>query len=668
MQIHELNNYSGSLDDAYLAADNGSDTGKMKTTALTDPLNARIDNIIAGPAPSAAEIVDARLGADGVTYPSLGAAIRDQVTDLKSDLANLIAYETITNDITDSIVWNQGYMSNNGVTNSTETSMHYTNKIPVSEGDVITTNNFILRFITAFSGTTAIADKGDNTGKFSSYTVPSGVDAVVITVYVSETPVKIIHTHEIIKCVLDDDVEKLKEDIVGIESNISNLATIEEYTEYVSTDVTPIYTAGFCNPNTGLHVSQDETIFEHTQKIQVSEGDIVTAKNAQGGTNIGFRFVACFNGDVVVPSAGSSEESVGFTVPSGVTHIIPTLRTSYNAVAIVVSRERHLKACNIKTTPMGFTSSKGDLSNGQSLYLPYHNVKNHNVVVFSANVSSFGSIKIGKEDGTYITVDETNVSVTCDLTSQNFIVAHELTIQNNIQVVVENETSIKPSRIRVLTCGNEFEAIIPNNARFLMDEGSHYVTSINSTLTDCAFSWTSRQINKPIWLFGDSYFSWYPDRWTYYLARDGFTDSCMLNGFAGENSAGAYSALENLLKVHTPKMVVWCQGMNNPDNNDAVNESWKSYYDKVVLLSKKYGFELVLYTTPTTPTMNNRLKNDIVRNSGYRYVEADKSLRIDDNGNWIEGTLDDNVHPTIKGAKLLYHRFLADIPELASKC
>lgn len=86
MQIHELNNYSGSLDDAYLAADNGSDTGKMKTTALTDPLNARIDNIIAGPAPSAAEIVDARLGADGVTYPSLGDAIRDQVTDLKSDL------------------------------------------------------------------------------------------------------------------------------------------------------------------------------------------------------------------------------------------------------------------------------------------------------------------------------------------------------------------------------------------------------------------------------------------------------------------------------------------------------------------------------------------------------------------------------------------------------
>lgn len=90
MQIHELNNYSGSLGDAFLVADNGSDTGKMKTTDLTDPLNARIDNIISSPAPSAAEIVDARLGADGVAYSSLGKAIRGQVSDLRDDLSELI--------------------------------------------------------------------------------------------------------------------------------------------------------------------------------------------------------------------------------------------------------------------------------------------------------------------------------------------------------------------------------------------------------------------------------------------------------------------------------------------------------------------------------------------------------------------------------------------------
>lgn len=125
MQIHELNNYSGSLGDAYLAADNGSDTGKMKTTALTDPLNARIDNIIAGPAPSAAEIVDARLGDDGVTYPSLGAAIRDQVTDLKSDLTNKYRAWDYSTSISSIEVVN---FENSAVTVS---MIHYYNTIPV---------------------------------------------------------------------------------------------------------------------------------------------------------------------------------------------------------------------------------------------------------------------------------------------------------------------------------------------------------------------------------------------------------------------------------------------------------------------------------------------------------------------------------------------------------
>lgn len=54
-------------------------------------LSARIDEIIApsGEAPSAAEVTDARIGADGMTYTSLGGAVRGQVTDLKSDLNDI---------------------------------------------------------------------------------------------------------------------------------------------------------------------------------------------------------------------------------------------------------------------------------------------------------------------------------------------------------------------------------------------------------------------------------------------------------------------------------------------------------------------------------------------------------------------------------------------------
>ena len=87
MNIHELNNFTGTLGSgAYLAIDDGTDTGKISSQGLLAATEARIDNIIAGPAPSAEEIVDARLGADGVTYASLGAAIRGQVEGLNDDI------------------------------------------------------------------------------------------------------------------------------------------------------------------------------------------------------------------------------------------------------------------------------------------------------------------------------------------------------------------------------------------------------------------------------------------------------------------------------------------------------------------------------------------------------------------------------------------------------
>lgn len=89
MQIHELNNYNGDLDSAFLALDNGNDTGKATLQYLLAAINARIDNIIAGEAPSAAEVTDARLGANGVTYPSLGDAIRDQINDINENVLKI---------------------------------------------------------------------------------------------------------------------------------------------------------------------------------------------------------------------------------------------------------------------------------------------------------------------------------------------------------------------------------------------------------------------------------------------------------------------------------------------------------------------------------------------------------------------------------------------------
>ena len=101
MQIHELNNYNGSIENGYLVMDDGSDTGKLRGSDFLAPvkgeisdldntLNARIDNIIAGgAAPSEAEIIDAREGIHEIAYPSLGAAIRSQVSSLSEKITDI---------------------------------------------------------------------------------------------------------------------------------------------------------------------------------------------------------------------------------------------------------------------------------------------------------------------------------------------------------------------------------------------------------------------------------------------------------------------------------------------------------------------------------------------------------------------------------------------------
>jgi lysophospholipase L1-like esterase len=65
---------------------------EASTRATQDSLlQSQINQIIApsGEAPSAAEVQNARIGADGVTYDTLGNAIRGQVTDLKSALSDI---------------------------------------------------------------------------------------------------------------------------------------------------------------------------------------------------------------------------------------------------------------------------------------------------------------------------------------------------------------------------------------------------------------------------------------------------------------------------------------------------------------------------------------------------------------------------------------------------
>lgn len=80
-------------------------------TAQDALLQAEIDQIIAptGEAPSAAEVENARIGANGVTYSTLGDAVRGQYSELKNQLTDEVGVEWLNK----SISWWFGNVSGN---------------------------------------------------------------------------------------------------------------------------------------------------------------------------------------------------------------------------------------------------------------------------------------------------------------------------------------------------------------------------------------------------------------------------------------------------------------------------------------------------------------------------------------------------------------------------
>lgn len=534
-------------------------------------------------------------------------------------------------DLEPSLTFTNGLMGRDGTVTSS-TSYSYSNKIPVKAGDIFNTSGIGWRAVAAFNLTSVVTDAGINgtSAAITSYTVPEGIYYIVITRYNS-------HINEGINLIVDS---------VKYENTVKE--NIEPYLRFSS---------GYMGQN---GVIASSTTLKYSNKIPVLPGDVIETEG------IGWRFITAFSGNTTVQASGV-QNVAKYVVPDGIDGIVITAYISHTGEGILISTtESNYNKINAKRIAAGYMSEAKSLVSGENITLPQHNVKNGNRYIFNANITTFDTVYFSK--GTpRVTVNATTVSVTSDL-GNVVTFNHGLTITHDITIDIEEGESLYLSKLRIASAGNVYEAPMSPVVRFNADSGSPSIVSTGSSLTDCRFSWTSRNAEKPIWLFGDSYFSWYPQRWTYYAAQDGNLEGCLLNGFAGQNSASAITSLYNLLSVYRPKTIVWCLGMNDGDTASAVNASWKTNYEKVLAMSKDYGFELVLYTVPTTPTINNNFKNEIIRSSGLRYIEADKAVRIDSSGNWVAGALsDDNVHPTELGAKILYYRILADFPEIMCK-
>ena len=154
-------------------------------------LNQRIDNLIALPDGSTtadAELVDIRIGADGITYDSAGDAVRDQfemvhsTTDSISDKMELITSPNLWNPT--NVV--AGYVNVNGNRSQSATYNTLANPIPVTPGDIVrffggspTFGNVNARFICAYDSSGDPVTASGSSSDIHSYTVPAGITSII---------------------------------------------------------------------------------------------------------------------------------------------------------------------------------------------------------------------------------------------------------------------------------------------------------------------------------------------------------------------------------------------------------------------------------------------------------------------------------------------------------
>ena len=169
-------------------------------------------------------------------------------------------------------------------------------------------------------------------------------------------------------------------------------------------------------------------------------------------------------------------------------------------------------------------------------------------------------------------------------------------------------------------------------------------------------------------MFGDSYFAYSADRWTYYLQQYGYAQNALIDGWPGEGSANARNSLLTLIQFGTPKYIVWCMGMNDGSDTDASTPSsdWTIRRDEMLAICNENGITPIFATIPNVPSVLNTGKNAWIKASGYRYIDFAAAVGAESAGStWYSGMLSsDNIHPSESGAKALFARALVDFPEI----
>jgi len=602
------------------------------------------------------------------------AEIESNISTIKSDY-----YEESTGPktLSTSAERNSGIITINGTASASSSYVH-TQKISVTPGDVITAKgtyntdtNFqvTLSYLCAYSGNTALSTKGiDNNSTVKSYTVPDGVDGIVITYLVSVTDVVVYrridnYTEYVPKI---DDVEEKLEEIVTTSS------------KKIAQRKNPTVVSGYVIPSgaTGSNASYSHFVIDN-----LNTGDVVNVRAFYGANQYIVAptlYAVCAydsTGSPISEKGASSVSNGTYTVPADIVKIAITyLNTQYTLESVIVMT--NMSVDTIKGSPAVESAVFGSypqeetdsLSASDRIELSTNSVKKNFDIIFTGNITSFNKLTIGRGandlNSLKVEIDGTNVKY-YNGTSGAVTVAHNLTFSVYVSVIFHVGNDRIPV-ITILTGTGRYEHEFTGTVCVGCMPTIYAETDGTTALTNCKISFVCEDIDQPLWIFGDSYVSFSIERWPYWIHEAGF-DGYLLNGLSGESSGYAVEDLNNLLQYGRPKYLVWALGMNDTDDG-AVNPVWKSCFDEVCGLCNLHGITLIPCTIPNVPTRSNSYKNSVITASDYKYIDFASAVGALSDSTWYTGMLsDDGIHPTETGAYALASAVLKDFPYIAVK-
>lgn len=317
-----------------------------------------------------------------------------------------------------------------------------------------------------------------------------------------------------------------------------------------------------------------------------------------------------------------------------------------------------------------FTATAAAMSAGDEITTPLLNIKKNHTYTFSCCAEAFPTLVIGHGrdtyDSSYLTIEPGKLSFTIRY-HEATTTEYPMFLSFHGDLTVMMMVGVNTVDVRLASGGDTVSIYLP----IWVGDGNAptFAALEKGEISDVTFVCDYPDFALPLYAFGDSYFGMTsPARWCNYLRENRQLDNVLLNAYPGESSVGTVAALESFpMFGAAPKVAVWTLGMNNGSDTDGQPEPhWLEDTRKFLAWCEACGAEPVLATIPTVPSRYHEEKNRFIRESGYRVLDFAAAVGADDKGNWLPGMLAaDEVHPDVEGAKALYARAIADVPEFA---